>query len=263
MFERFSAGARRAVVEGQAEARRLSHGYIGTEHLLLGLLRENSELIAVTVLESLGVSPDNIRAAVETAIGEGPGSPSGHIPFTAGAKRVLELSLREALQLGHTYIGPEHILLGLIREGQGTAAMVLFTLGVTLEAVRPGVVKAVDEQRQAQAKAVKPTEEAFPLSILEVLGVPLLAEMVGGLVDGVDAVALQLAEKDRAIAERDKMITSLFSENESLRRAVRQAVANAQKLIDQIRELVGDTGNPKLSDRPSPLYQFKGGLDQG
>jgi len=116
MFERFTDRARRVVVLAQEEARMLNHNYIGTEHILLGLIHEG-EGVAAKGLESLGISLEGVRAQVEEIIGQGQQAPSGHIPFTPRAKKVLELSLREALQLGHNYIGTEHILLGLIREG--------------------------------------------------------------------------------------------------------------------------------------------------
>src|SRR3712207_9278810 len=121
MFERFTDRARRVVVLAQEEARLLNHNYIGTEHILLGLIHEG-EGVAAKALESLGISLEAVRSQVEEIIGQGGSSPSGHIPFTPRAKKVLELSLREALQLGHNYIGTEHILLGLIREGEGVAA---------------------------------------------------------------------------------------------------------------------------------------------
>ena len=120
MFERFTDRARRVVVLAQEEARLLNHSYIGTEHILLGLIHEG-EGVAAKALESLNISLEAVRAQVEEIIGQGGSSPSGHIPFTPRAKKVLELSLREALQLGHNYIGTEHILLGLIREGEGVA----------------------------------------------------------------------------------------------------------------------------------------------
>jgi len=116
MFERFTDRARRVVVLAQEEARMLNHNYIGTEHILLGLIHEG-EGVAAKALESLGISLDAVREQVQEIIGQGQQAPSGHIPFTPRAKKVLELSLREALQLGHNYIGTEHILLGLIREG--------------------------------------------------------------------------------------------------------------------------------------------------
>jgi Clp amino terminal domain, pathogenicity island component len=128
MFERFTDRARRVVVLAQEEARLLNHNYIGTEHILLGLIHEG-EGVAAKALESLGISLEAVRAEVEEIIGQGQTAAIGQVPFTPRAKKVLELSLREALQLGHNYIGTEHILLGLIREGQGVAAQVLVKLG--------------------------------------------------------------------------------------------------------------------------------------
>ena len=145
MFERFTDRARRVVVLAQEEARVLNHNYIGTEHILLGLLREGDG-VAAKALESLGISLETVRQQVEGIIGQGQQAPSGHIPFTPRAKKVLELSLREALQLGHNYIGTEHILLGLIHEGHGVAAQVLVRLGAGLDRVRQQVVEMVTVQ---------------------------------------------------------------------------------------------------------------------
>ena len=140
MFERFTERARNAVRLAQEEARRLGHASVGPEHLLLGLLGE-PEGIGAKALVALGAFPDGLRAEVEEMVGRGEGAPTGHVPFTPRAKKVLELSLREALQLGHNYIGTEHILLGLIREEQGVAARVLAGRGVELPAVRQEVVR--------------------------------------------------------------------------------------------------------------------------
>jgi ATP-dependent Clp protease ATP-binding subunit ClpC len=140
MFERFTDRARRVVVLAQEEARMLNHNYIGTEHILLGLIHEG-EGVAAKALESLGISLEAVRQQVEEIIGQGQAAPTGHIPFTPRAKKVLELSLREALQLGHNYIGTEHILLGLIREGEGVAAQVLQKLGADLNRVRQQVIQ--------------------------------------------------------------------------------------------------------------------------
>ncbi|MFJ4046311.1 ATP-dependent Clp protease ATP-binding subunit [Microbacterium sp. NPDC089987] len=140
MFERFTDRARRVVVLAQEEAKMLNHNYIGTEHILLGLIHEG-EGVAAKALESLGISLDAVREQVQDIIGQGQQQPTGHIPFTPRAKKVLELSLREALQLGHNYIGTEHILLGLIREGEGVAAQVLVKLGADLNKVRQQVIQ--------------------------------------------------------------------------------------------------------------------------
>jgi hypothetical protein len=135
MFERFTDSSRRVVVLAQEESRLLGHDYIGTEHILLGLVHE-SDCVGAKALDSLGISLEAVRRQVEAVIGRGARPASGHIPFTARAKKVLELSLREALQLGHNYIGSEHILLGLIREREGVAAEVLMKLGVDFGRLR-------------------------------------------------------------------------------------------------------------------------------
>ena len=141
MFERFTERARRVVVLAQEEARLLNHNYIGTEHVLLGLLHEG-EGVAAKALEELGISLDAVRERVEDMIGQGSSAPiEGHIPFTPRAKKVLELALREALQLGHNYIGTEHILLGLVREGEGVAAQVLVQMGADLNRVRHAAIQ--------------------------------------------------------------------------------------------------------------------------
>jgi len=139
VFERFSDRARRVVVLAQEEARMFKHNYIGTEHILLGLAHEG-EGVAAKALEAMGVSLAAVRSQVEAIIGRGQAEPTGHIPFTPRAKKVLELSLRESLQLGHNYIGTEHILLGLIREGEGVAAQVLQKLGADLNRIRQQVI---------------------------------------------------------------------------------------------------------------------------
>ena len=140
MFERFTDRARRVVVLAQDDARSLNHNYIGTEHLLLGLITEG-EGVAAKALESLDINKDAVRAAVIDIIGEGEKPVEGHIPFTPRAKRVFELSLREALQLGHNYIGTEHLLLGLLKEGEGVASQVLIKLGADLGKVRQTVIE--------------------------------------------------------------------------------------------------------------------------
>jgi ATP-dependent Clp protease ATP-binding subunit ClpC len=140
VFERFTDRARRVIVLAQEEARMLSHNYIGTEHILLGLIHER-EGVAATTLESMNISLETVRREIEEIIGQGQATPIGHIPFTPRAKKVLELSLRESLQLGANFIGTEHILLGLIREGEGVAAQVLQKLGADLHRVRQTVIQ--------------------------------------------------------------------------------------------------------------------------
>jgi hypothetical protein len=206
MFERFTDRARRVVVLAQEEARLLNHNHIGTEHILLGLIHEG-EGVAYLALTELGISLDAVRAQVEAEIGQGSEAPSGHIPFTPRAKKVLELSLREALQLGHNYIGTEHILLGLIREGEGVAARVLVGLGAGLDRVRQQVVQLLANTGASQAEQVaagpsRARQEvvtamvaggpgAFQLQPVELVRVvPLAREVFDGL--GVRLVLISL-----------------------------------------------------------------------
>jgi ATP-dependent Clp protease ATP-binding subunit ClpC len=165
MFERFTDRARRVVVLAQEEARMLNHNYIGTEHILLGLIHEG-EGVAAKALESLGISLEAVRQQVEEIIGQGQQAPSGHIPFTPRAKKVLELSLREALQLGHNYIGTEHILLGLIREGEGVAAQVLVKLGADLNRVRQQVIQLLSGYQGKEPQQTGGPAEGTPSTSL-------------------------------------------------------------------------------------------------
>jgi ATP-dependent Clp protease ATP-binding subunit ClpA len=168
MFERFTDRARRVVVLAQEEARLLNHNYIDTEHLLLGLIHEG-EGVAATALESLGISLEAVRTQVEEIIGHGERAPTGRIPFTPRAKKVLELSLREALQLGHNYIGTEHILLGLVREGEGVAAQVLVRLGADLSRVRQQVIQVLSGSATAGMEAgagTRPVPMTMPADLL-------------------------------------------------------------------------------------------------
>ncbi|MCV0020002.1 ATP-dependent Clp protease ATP-binding subunit [Mobiluncus curtisii] len=151
MFERFTDRARRVVVLAQDEARRLNQNYIGTEHLLLGLIHEGDG-IAARALETMGISLEAVRAQVIEIIGEGEQPTTGHIPFTPRARKVLEFSMREALQLGHNYIGTEHILLGLLREGDGVAAQVLIKLGADLNNVRQTVIELLSGYQGGQSQ---------------------------------------------------------------------------------------------------------------
>ncbi|WP_035782875.1 ATP-dependent Clp protease ATP-binding subunit [Arthrobacter sp. H14] len=161
MFERFTDRARRVVVLAQEEARMLNHNYIGTEHILLGLIHEG-EGVAAKALESLSISLGAVREQVQEIIGQGQQAPSGHIPFTPRAKKVLELSLREALQLGHNYIGTEHILLGLIREGEGVAAQVLVKLGADLSRVRQQVIQLLSGYQGKEPVSAGNPQEGTP-----------------------------------------------------------------------------------------------------
>jgi ATP-dependent Clp protease ATP-binding subunit ClpA len=185
MFERFTDRARRVVVLAQEEARMLNHNYIGTEHILLGLIHEG-EGVAAKALESLGISLEAVRQQVEEIIGQGQQAPSGHIPFTPRAKKVLELSLREALQLGHNYIGTEHILLGLIREGEGVAAQVLVTLGADLNRVREQVLQLLGDSESERAGEMEAGLVRLPGDVRLVGNPAQLAEIIARL-NSVDA----------------------------------------------------------------------------
>jgi len=157
MFQRFTDRARRVVVFAQEEARLLDHNYIGTEHVLLGLIREG-EGVAARALDSLGISLQAVRLGTEEIIGRGQHAQEGHIPFTPRAKRVLELALLESRQLGHRYIGTEHILLGLIREGEGVAAQVLTRLGADLHLVREQVIQLLADHARRAAETIDSPE---------------------------------------------------------------------------------------------------------
>jgi ATP-dependent Clp protease ATP-binding subunit ClpC len=157
MFERFTDRARSTVRQAQEEARRLDHNHIGTEHVLLGLLGE-PEGVGARALAALGISLEAARADVERLVGRGEGAPSGHIPFTRRAKKVLELSLREALKLQHNYIGTEHIVLGLVREGEGLAARILVESGADLPAIRREVMRLLSNGAVDRAGAEPPRE---------------------------------------------------------------------------------------------------------
>jgi ATP-dependent Clp protease ATP-binding subunit ClpC len=196
MFERFTARARRAVVNAQQEARELNHNYIGTEHLLLGLMRE-PESVAARALQELKISQDTVREHVIQIVGRGQQPPSGHVPFTPRAKKVLELSLREALQLSHNYIGTEHILLGLIREGEGVAARVLVKLGGNLAVVREKVIEIIP----AAAENVEFTERLRPAGAASLEGIlgPLAA-----ISDRLDAIAARLDAIERHLGLREE-----------------------------------------------------------
>ncbi|MGI8887766.1 MAG: ATP-dependent Clp protease ATP-binding subunit [Nocardioidaceae bacterium] len=213
MFERFTDRARRVVVLAQEEARMLSHNYIGTEHILLGLIHEG-EGVAAKALESLNISLEAVRAQVEEIIGQGQQAPSGHIPFTPRAKKVLELSLREALQLGHNYIGTEHILLGLIREGEGVAAQVLVKLGADLNRVRQQVIQLLSGyQGKETATAGAPTEGAPSSSlVLDQFGRNLTQAAREGKLDPVIGRSKEVERVMQILSRRTKNNPVLIGE---------------------------------------------------
>jgi ATP-dependent Clp protease ATP-binding subunit ClpC len=205
MFERFTDRARRVVVLAQEEARMLSHNYIGTEHILLGLIHEG-EGVAAKALESLDISLEAVRGQVEDIIGQGQQAPSGHIPFTPRAKKVLELSLREALQLGHSYIGTEHILLGLIREGEGVAAQVLVKLGADLNRVRQQVIQLVSGFQGKEAETAGAPSESQPSSsaVLDQFGRNLTQAAREGKLDPVIGRADEAERVMQTLSRRTK-----------------------------------------------------------
>src|SRR5947209_5866784 len=168
MFERFTERARKVVVLAQEEARHFNHNYIGTEHLLLGLLRED-EGVAARALSSLNVTLDEVREQVESIVGYGEEGTGGQAPFTSGSKKVLELALREALQLGHHYIGTEHILLGLVRKSEGVAARVLSNLGIDPEKVRHEVIRMLDGDRSQRDRSSEADDRVVDAKQLKAL----------------------------------------------------------------------------------------------
>ncbi|HET9139658.1 ATP-dependent Clp protease ATP-binding subunit [Actinophytocola sp.] len=214
MFERFTDRARRVVVLAQEEARMLNHNYIGTEHILLGLIHEG-EGVAAKALESLGIALEGVRQQVEEIIGQGQHAPSGHIPFTPRAKKVLELSLREALQLGHNYIGTEHILLGLIREGEGVAAQVLVKLGADLNRVRQQVLQLLSGyQGKESAETGGRGGEGTPSSslVLDQFGRNLTASAREGKLDPVIGRAKEIERVMQVLSRRTKNNPVLIGE---------------------------------------------------
>ena len=212
MFERFTDRARRVVVLAQEEARMLNHNYIGTEHILLGLIHEG-EGVAAKALESLGISLEAVRSQVEEIIGQGQQAPSGHIPFTPRAKKVLELSLREALQLGHNYIGTEHILLGLIREGEGVAAQVLVKLGADLNRVRQQVIQLLSGYQGKEPAAAGPAEGTASTSlVLDQFGRNLTVAAREGKLDPVIGREKEIERVMQVLSRRTKNNPVLIGE---------------------------------------------------
>src|ERR1700743_1033135 len=228
MFERFTDRARRVVVLAQEEARMLNHNYIGTEHILLGLIHEG-EGVAAKALESLGISLDAVRQQVEEIIGQGQQAPSGHIPFTPRAKKVLELSLREALQLGHNYIGTEHILLGLIREGEGVAAQVLVKLGADLNRVRQQDIQLLSGyQGNAQvAVGVEAQQQAQGSQILDQFGRNLTQAARDGKLDPVIGREKEIERVMQILSRRSKNNPVLIGEPGVGKTAVVEGLAQA------------------------------------
>ena len=230
MFERFTDRARRVVVLAQEEAKMLNHNYIGTEHILLGLIHEG-EGVAAKALEQLDISLDAVRAQVTDIIGTGQQPPAGHIPFTPRAKKVLELSLREALQLGHNYIGTEHILLGLIREGEGVAAQVLVKLGADLNRVRQTVIQLLSGyqagKENAPVGAAEPQGEAKGSQVLDQFGRNLTQAAREGKLDPVIGREKEVERVMQILSRRSKNNPVLIGEPGVGKTAVVEGLAQA------------------------------------
>jgi ATP-dependent Clp protease ATP-binding subunit ClpC len=228
MFEKFTDKARRVVVLAQEEAKLLNHNYIGTEHILLGLIHEG-EGVAAKALESLGINLDAVRDQVQEIIGQGQQAPSGHIPFTPRAKKVLELSLREALQLGHSYIGTEHLLLGLIREGEGVAAQVLTRLGADTNRVRQQVIQLLSgfqgkETVQVGGEQVAPQKGS---QILDQYGKNLTQAAAAGKLDPVIGREREIERVMQILSRRSKNNPVLIGEPGVGKTAVVEGLAQA------------------------------------
>jgi ATP-dependent Clp protease ATP-binding subunit ClpA len=247
MFERFTDRARRVVVLAQQEARMLDHGYIGTEHLLLGLIHEGDG-VAARALDSLGISLDAVRQQVEEIIGRGQQAPSGHIPFTPRAKKVLELSLRESQQLGHDYIGTEHILLGLLREGGGVAAQVLVKLGADLNRVRQQVIQLL-HGHQAEEPVPGPYAARKRLEAVE-QRLTAIEQRVGtgpDLSDPDEQIAQVRREKESAADAQD------YEQAASLRNREKELLAS--KAARQEQWAAGHPALPELAERIQQLAE--------
>jgi ATP-dependent Clp protease ATP-binding subunit ClpC len=228
MFEKFTDKARRVVVLAQEEAKLLNHNYIGTEHILLGLIHEG-EGVAAKALESLGINLDAVRDQVQEIIGQGQQAPSGHIPFTPRAKKVLELSLREALQLGHSYIGTEHLLLGLIREGEGVAAQVLTRLGADTNRVRQQVIQLLSgfqgkETVQVGGETAAPQKGS---QILDQYGKNLTQSAAEGKLDPVIGREKEIERVMQILSRRSKNNPVLIGEPGVGKTAVVEGLAQA------------------------------------
>jgi ATP-dependent Clp protease ATP-binding subunit ClpC len=253
MFERFTDRSRRVVVLAQEEARMLNHEYVGTEHILLGLIREDGG-VAGQALESLGISADAARRQVEEIVGRGQTGPArGHLPFTPQGKKVLQLSLREAIALGHGYVGTEHILLGLIREDEGVTTRVLNGLGVDPNTIRQQVIRLVsarqihEEPRTGRARGRGKRKQ------------------LSGLRDQLDSVSWRLSALEQRVgttpdlAQLDREIAQIRRDKEGAIDA--QDFEHAAVLRDTEQRLVDDKAArlqewaalPSLSDEVERL----------
>ena len=287
MFERFTERARQVVVLAQEEARTLKHNYIGTEHILLGLLREE-EGLAARVLESLDITVERVRAQVVRIVGSGEEVTSGQIPFTPRAKKVLELALREALSLGHNYIGTEHILLGLVRENDGVAARILLDFDADAETIRNEVIRmlsgpGVQEHAGSMAISSRASPQVIDHAWFGALGVVLddlggeirrrlkrapdtgdLLLALGGAPDTLAGRALRelganldglsgMVERIRAQALAEDELAQRIRE---LTEAKEQAIANVAQLRAQEREL-REQAHARTAVKPEALQEIR------
>jgi ATP-dependent Clp protease ATP-binding subunit ClpC len=236
MFERFTDRARQAVALSQEEAKMFGHDYVGTEHLLLGLIHEG-EGVAAKALESLGISLQAVREQVEEIIGRGQHAPSADIPFTPRAKKVLELSLREATHLGHNYIGTEHILLGLMREGEGVAAQVLVKLGANLNLVRQQVIELLQgyqgQDEPGRRRAARLRSAGRPQRGL----LPQILARVESIDAQLSAMGLRVGAGPET-GDLDRQITQARRDKEAA--AADEDYESAASLRDQERQLLAD-----------------------
>jgi hypothetical protein len=256
MFERFTDRARRVVVLAQEEARMLNHNYIGTEHLLLGLIHEGQG-VAAKALESLGISLEAVRQQVEEIIGQGQQAPSGHIPFTPRAKKVLELSLRESQQLDHDYIGTEHILLGLIREGEGVAAQVLVRLGADLNRVRQQVTRLLAHGHQGEGPPSRADAPGEPRRLRVTEFESRLSAIEQRVGTGPDTADL---DEEIAQVRRDKesaIDSQAFEQAGSLRDRERQLLADKTA-----RQQQWEAAHPDLASLTEQVQRLSGEVER-
>jgi ATP-dependent Clp protease ATP-binding subunit ClpC len=262
MFERFTDRARQVVALAQDEARRLNHNYLGTEHLLLGLVREGDS-VAAKALKSLGISLEAVRQEVEEIIGQGQQAPAGRIPFTPRAKKVLQLSQREALALGRNDIGTEHILLGLIREGEGVAAQVLLLLGADVHRVRQQVIQLLagfqDKDEPKSGRAARRSGKAGRRQR------GLLPEILGR-VESIDSQLSAIGQQVGAgpeVGDLDQQIAQARRDKEAAAGA--EDYESAAALRDRERQLLADktirqqewaAAHPDLASLAQELHQL-------
>ena len=238
MFERFTERARQVVVLAQDEARALKHNYIGTEHILLGLLREE-EGLAARVLEQLDITVEEVRAQVARIVGQGDEVTTGQIPFTPRAKKVLELALREALSLGHNYIGTEHILLGLVRENEGVAARILLDFDADAEKIRNEIIRMLSGPGRRQSGSGTPAagEKAKSSKLLDQFGRNLTKAATDGKLDPVVGRQNEIERVMQILSRRQKNNPVLIGEPGVGKTAVVEGLAS-RIAANQVPELL-------------------------